>query len=689
MRKTMIGLLALLMLISVPYTANGASNLSTEQKFDVLKQKNIFTGYADGSSHLYDPMSREQLAAVLFRLLDLPGGNFTSSYGDVLKTRWSFLEIEAVTRAKLMGGTSSRIFSPLQNVTVEQLAAVFTRSYGLYGSGSTPVTGKVSKWARGAVGLALDRKLIPQLSDYTIEASRGLLVEAAYAVYEDNHTQPLRVRSVEQLSNQSVRVNLYERGDKIELGRFALKDTYGNTRAIQQAIVGQDGLSIILWTDRQIGGITHTLYVDGNPWNYVSVSDDTTKPTIISQPTKIVYKTYEIVFSEPVDQNSATNSSNYSLSDGLRLASNPQLSSDLRRVTFTTTDQSNGKTYRLTVRNVKDLAGNVMDQRSDLYFVGSNDNTKPTVTEVKIDVTTAVVSVKFSEKIDPQQAVQTYHYAIDKGLAVTQATLGNDGTTVYLRTSQQQDATVYMLTVSGIPDLAGNVMDNSTNWKFGAVSNPIVPIKVQNIKAINKNTIEVTFDRPLSNDDINRISLAGLKDNGSDVNLKDWADYAILKPGTDRTATIQFRTKESNPALFLSGHLYTARIAGLVALQSDNNSDQADFGGTVVDNPIPFASQTYMMDRKTVKVVFSEPVTNVNVSAFRIREKGGDWIDIAYVENGDPKKIVTEVVLKLSNELKSSKVYELSFQSGITDAATWNGLKTMDGAQPYVLNFNS
>ncbi|MFC5471430.1 Ig-like domain-containing protein [Cohnella suwonensis] len=689
MRKAWLGLLALLLLIQLPVGANAASNLNTEQKYDFLRQKNIFTGFADGSAHLYDSMTREQLAVVLWRLLDLPTSTTALGYRDVLKTRWSYPQIGAVTRANLMSGTQANVFAPEMNVTVEQLAAVFIRSYGLKGNGSTPVIGKVSQWARGAVSLALDRGLIPQLNDYTMDASRGLLVEAAYTVYNDTHIQPLRVRSVDALSNQSVRVNLYERGDNINLQRFSLKDVYGNSRGIQQAIVSQDGLSVVLWTDRQIGSVTHWLYVDGNPYSYSSTPDDTTKPTIVSQPNRIAAKTYEITFSEPVDSNTATNSSNYSLNDGLRITS-LQLSSDLRRVTFTTSDQANGRTYRLTVRNVKDLVGNVMDRKDDLTFVGNGDNSKPKVTEVRIDVTTAIISVKFSEKIDPTQAVQAYHYAFDKGLGITQATLGKDGVTVYLRTTQQQDAVVYTLTVSGIPDLAGNYMDNSGNWKIGAVANPITPVRVQEIKAINNNTIEATFDRPVTGSDASNARIVSLLDGDSNVSLTDWADYSALKPGTDRVIVMQFRTKSPDPALFLTGRTYTARLSGIVGLETEGNGDEAVFAGTVKDNLNPFAAQTYATDRRTVRVVFSEPVTNVKPEAFRIRERGGDWVNVTGIDNGDPNKIFTEISLKLGSDLKGGTVYELSFQGGIvTDAAKWNEMKTAEGGQPFILSFNA
>jgi len=695
MRKFISGMLALLIALSLPFTASGASNLSTEQKFEALRQANIFTGFRDGSSRLYDPMSREQLAAVLYRLLELPSAHATPSYNDVLRTRWSFQEIEAVTRAGLMNGTKARTFSPDKNVTIEQLAAILTRSYGIGGAGSTPVTGRVSKWAREAVSLALDRKLIPQLSDYTVDATRGLLVEAAYEIYEQLNVKPLFVRSVEQITNQSVKIQLFQWADpadnrSIDKSRFVVKDVYGNVRNVLQATISQDGMSIVLWTDRQLGGVLHTVTIDGASWSYMSVQEDTTKPQLVSQPVKTSNRTYELTFSEPVEQNSATDSRNYRLSDGLRIT-DIKLSSDKRKVTFTTSEQAEGRNYRLTVANVKDLAGNVMDTSSDLFLVGSNDSTKPKVTEVKIDTTTAFLTIKFSEKIDPQHAVTLHHYAIDKGLAVLQAILDSDGKTVTLKTSPQKDATFYTLTVSGIPDLAGNVMDTSTNWKFGAVANPVEQASLQNIVAINKNTLELAFNRALSDAEVGNVKLGSMTDNGSGLPMSDWSAYVQRKPGSDRIVTIQYRTKSSgNPDLFRSGHVYTAKVTGIASLNVTGGGDSAVFAGTVVDNAIPFVTQAIILDRKTIKVLFSEPVKNVKASAFLIRGNGHREKEIDGIEAGDPGKIVSEAVLKLDDELESNRHYELNFrQNTVTDAAGWNGWKTKEGDDNYSVRFNT
>lgn len=686
MRRMIASFMALLMIFGIAATNAEAANLTTEQKFEVLRQKGIVSGFADGSSRLNDSMSREQLASILFRLLELPEQIFSPSYGDVLKTRWSFQEVEAVSRAGLMVGTRAQVFSPAKSVTVEQLAAVIIRSYGLNSNSTTIVTGKVSKWARGVVSLALDKQLIPRLNDYTINATRAMMVDAAYAVYEDTQIEELLVRSVEALTNQAVKVNLLQPIKQVDTNRFVLKDNNGRSLSILQATLNQDGMTVILWTDRQSGSVNHTLYVDGIAWNYISISDDTIKPQIQSF-VSLSNRTLEITFTEPVEASTATNTSHYQLDNGLKLET-LQLSSDLRKVTLTTKEQTHGKSYRLTVRNVKDLAGNVMDNRGDLTFIGNNDFAKPKVTLVQVNAN-ASLTVKFSEKINAANAVLTNHYSIDKGLAVTQAKLENDGVTVTLTTSPQKDATLYSLTVSGIPDLVGNLMDTSSGWMFGGVANPEVPVKFQELQAIDRNTVELVFNRALTDSDVNNLKLAILSDNGSGVSMSDWQAYVRRKAGSDKVVTVQYRNKTSNnPDLFKSGHVYVGRVSGVAGLQTANDSDRLIFAGTEAVNRVPYVTQVIAFSEDRVRVLFNEPVTNVDESAFRIWNKEGQAVDIGYDELNDKNKLVTEVILKLDDKLIKGNAYTMTFITNIiTDAPQWNGLQTTDGSKPFVINF--
>jgi fibronectin type 3 domain-containing protein len=82
---------------------------------------------------------------------------------------------------------------------------------------------------------------------------------------------------------------------------------------------------------------------------------DTTPPTIISatassDPTQVI-----VVFSEAVEQTSATSVTNYNIDNSI-ITSSATLSSDLKTVTLTTSPHTEGLSYTLIINNVKDRA---------------------------------------------------------------------------------------------------------------------------------------------------------------------------------------------------------------------------------------------------------------------------------------------------------------------------------------------
>lgn len=680
MKKIVSLLLSLIMLASVAYNVASAADISTEQKFNTLKKEGIFTGYPDGSSKLYNAMSREEFAVVLYRVFELADSPYTKSFSDVARSRWSFTEVEAVNKAGLMMGDRKK-FSPEDSVTVEQLAAILVRATGYESRGSGFVVGTVSPWARSAVRAALDNKLIDKVDDYTDYATRGQLVEAIFAIYEDLHGTSITIIGVEATSNHEIKVTLLQPVNKPQDKRFALVDLYGNKIRVGVSSISGDGRTIMLWTDRMIGGILHTLTVDGGgPWGFVSYADDTTKPQLQSV-TPLNNRTVEVIFNEAVDKSSAENKNNYRFNNGLRVQG-ADLTTD-RKVILTTSEQQDGWSYEITIRGVKDKSGNTIDQVTRTI---SSDYNKPTVSSVQVS-NSAIVTVKFSEKINPDDAKQTNRYTIDNGLWVTQATLESDGKTVSLKTSPQQDGVLYKLTVSDIRDLAGNRMDTSTNWKFGGVSNPEVPVQFQWIKAINNNTIEVGFNRSVTDYDIANLKAYILKDNGANVSMDGWSQYALRKD--DKSATIQFRTKaSSNPKLFNPGHYYLARVSGVASLVTSNAADELEFAGTNVDNPPPYVTEVKAIDKDRVKVSFSEPVTNVDEAAFTIKQLDGKLIEIKHDELNNRNALVWDVVLKLDQEMVAGWEYRMTFNDGvITDGPKWNGLKTKNGNDPIAIVF--
>jgi hypothetical protein len=105
----------------------------------------------------------------------------------------------------------------------------------------------------------------------------------------------------------------------------------------------------------------------------LTVQADTKPPTIVSVHGSDTFTAATVKFSEPVTDPSATTVGNYSLSGGLTVSAVTRV--DLYTVRLTTSTQTAGAEYTLTVNNVRDNAGNSIAANSTatLYaFVGGN-----------------------------------------------------------------------------------------------------------------------------------------------------------------------------------------------------------------------------------------------------------------------------------------------------------------------------
>lgn len=677
---------------TVPLAAVQAAGLSTEEKYVFLVKQGIFTGFEDGSARLSSAMTREQFAAVLFRLWALKKDHTKPPYKDVPGTRWSSGEIHAVSRAGLMEGVGKGRFDPASNVTIEQLAVVLVRAYGASGSSSEAVYGSVSAWARRDVGIALGKGWIPEQANYKANAIRSLLVQAAYAIFIDKHPEKdperkkLDVTAVQAISNNAVQVDLRTSVSSVTTDQFALETDNGKAVGISHVSLSADGKRIFITTDWQYDGENYRLRVEGNTWIYKVSLRDTTKPYIVSSIITADAK-IELVFSEALNKSSAENKANYSFNKNLSVRS-VTLASDNRKVTITTGAQTAATVYTLTVKNVKDLAGNAMNTRNDLHFGSVVDKTAPAVTGITLAENKLVLT--FSEALDAGTAERKENYVLDGGLGSTwRAEYKESDRTVTLSTIDQTSGKAYTLTLNGIKDKSGNPIAADTKLSFaGEGKTAVAPLAFMHIQVINENMFDVYFNRSLTGISLSELSLDIVSDNGSPVSMSGWQYSFTEKKGEDRALRFQLRRSDNaNPALFVEGHVYAARITGLPGLLTSGNDNIRQFAGIDERNRLPEVTKAEAVNESSVTVYFSEPVKNVSAVSFRLTDEDGKTIQIAGDQLNDRNKIVTQVTLNLETKLEAGKTYRLGGGGDVTDAPGWNGLLTEKDSKPYEVAF--
>lgn len=109
-----------------------------------------------------------------------------------------------------------------------------------------------------------------------------------------------------------------------------------------------------------------------------------------------------------------------------------------------------------------DAAGNESQQSSAVSATTLNveDLTPPVI--VSISATDSAVMIEFSESLNSISAENPLNYSISNGLAITGISLADDHCTVTLQTSAHTDGT-YTIAITGIEDLSGNVMSETTS----------------------------------------------------------------------------------------------------------------------------------------------------------------------------------------------------------------------------------
>lgn len=207
MKKSLSLLLSIALVFSMFASMASANELSTQDKFDQLKEAGIFTGYEDGSAGLDKDMKRSHFAVVLQRLLDLEDA--AHSYTDISASTnsWAGGAIGAVTEAGLMEGKGAGKFDAEGYVKVQELAAIALRALG-FDEVEGAVAGKVDTWAAGYVAAALELGLIPAQADYTVFAKRGQLVDVAYEVLEAIIGSQITVTGAVVVDEKTVEVTL-------------------------------------------------------------------------------------------------------------------------------------------------------------------------------------------------------------------------------------------------------------------------------------------------------------------------------------------------------------------------------------------------------------------------------------------------------------------------------------------------
>lgn len=227
---------------------------------------------------------------------------------------------------------------------------------------------------------------------------------------------------------------------------------------------------------------------------------DTTKPKLVSA-VATGYEDVLLTFSEPLE-NYADDVANYVISPGLTvLGATPNewgTQVNLRILPLTA-----GVNYTVTVSNVEDRSGNIIDNsfRTANFNIPADETTKPKVVgAAALDCQTILVT--FSEPVS-DNAGDPSKYSLSPDAVIVAAQLSDFKTQVMLQTLPLEAGVDYTLTVSGIEDSVGNPIDPAFNTAMvsceaGSNVEALGPLpRVVAAASLSNTTVLVGYDRPM------------------------------------------------------------------------------------------------------------------------------------------------------------------------------------------------
>ena len=187
------------------------------------------------------------------------------------------------------------------------------------------------------------------------------------------------------------------------------------------------------------------------------------KPTIIYvQPTD--NNILKIYMSEKITQATAENTNSYSVDGGLIITS-LHLEEDQRTITLTTSNQIETKIYTLTIKDLTDLAGNVIDT----ILISFNGIDPPDLVSAN-PISSTSIELLFSEPLKIETAQNINNYFLNPFLRITGATLEmSTEAKVLISVDPQTSSQIYTMTVKNIMDKYGIYVQSNNSVEFEGI----------------------------------------------------------------------------------------------------------------------------------------------------------------------------------------------------------------------------
>lgn len=559
--------------------AFGDDALNTQQKFDVLKEKGIFTGYPDRTAGLEKDMTRAEFTKVLVGIMGLEPIQGKASFKDknYKADKWPAPYVEAVYAAGLMEGknTTKMIFDFNGKITVQEMAKVLVTAQKL--EIPTETNNNASDWAKGYVQAAINAGLVDAKTNPKANASRSQLVDVAYSIY---------------LAQQKPAVVSYE-----------VKE---DGKVVEFKLANNEVVKVTLETALKANTATEVKFSHNNYDYTEKVTWVVTAATKIQSVAGTNYKQLVVTFDGEVDTKTATNEENYTISNVA--VDSASLSADKRVVTLTLTENGNKlpqqKATNLKVNGVKNSDGSRTFNETVSFSV--NDTAIPEVKTVT-GLGTSAVRVQFSEPVTRLSAGNIANYRID-GKPIS-GTITYSYLTNSVVISTPLAVGEHTLTAEGVTDFANFKVGNASST-FSVVEDTAAP-EVVSAVAKDLQTVVVTFNEPIKSvskgyhTSTSRPATVSISDNEVTLSFTETNRLGLGETEVFLEAVSDYSNNSSNRSTKVTPVVDTERptVVGVNAKSTDTTAITVEFSKSVKESDIQNRSNFVL--KKADGTVFS------------------------------------------------------------------------------------
>lgn len=248
-----------------------------------LAEKGILQGDGQGSFDPTGDIKRQDFAIILAKALklDIASPPPSATFSDVPTDHYAHSAIEAAVKSGLINGHGNGEFGGADNLTREQMAAIFVRALGVDAAGKGADlkfsdASQISDWAKDAVGIAVELQILNGLGNNMFDP-QGTADRQAVAKAASNFLNAAESNTALSFSSAPIDIHTLQLNFSREMAAFSADQLRITIKATGES-VGVSGVTLA--EDKKSSTVSHSELKPATTYtiSYLAMTTEFTTP---------------------------------------------------------------------------------------------------------------------------------------------------------------------------------------------------------------------------------------------------------------------------------------------------------------------------------------------------------------------------------------------------------------------------